>query len=77
MSPAKTDNLASPCLQEKINEVFLTRQQTANYLQISLPTLHQYTKQGLINSYRIGNKIRYKLTEIEDTMKKRNYGRRA
>jgi len=73
----KTDSVVSPFLQEKLNEAYLTRQQTANYLQISLPTLHQYTKDGLITSYRIGNKIRYKLTEIEETMKERNFGRRA
>lgn len=63
-------------LQEKLEEVYLTRLQAANYLQISLPTLHQYTKDGVIISYRMGNKIRYKLTEISLAMKERNFGKK-
>jgi hypothetical protein len=58
-------------------EVYLTRQQTADFLQISLPTLHQYTKDSLITSFRIGNKIRYKQADIEKAMKERNFGRRV
>ncbi|WP_430972421.1 helix-turn-helix domain-containing protein [Sunxiuqinia rutila] len=58
-------------------ETFFTRQQAANYLQMSLPTLHQYTKNGWITSYRIGNKVRYKKADLETALTKRNYGRRA
>lgn len=57
-------------------EVYLTRQQTADFLQISLPTLHQYTKDGLISSFRIGSKIRYKKSDIEKAMQERNFGKR-
>lgn len=31
---------------------YLTRQQVCEILQISLPTLHAYTKEGLIQTYR-------------------------
>lgn len=58
-------------------ESFLTRQQAADYLQMSLPTLHQYTKNGWITSYRIGNKIRYRKADLETALTKRNFGRRA
>jgi excisionase family DNA binding protein len=64
-------------MHNKKEESYLTRMQTAEFLQISLPTLHQYTKDGLINSFRIGNKIRYKKTDIETAMKERNFGRRV
>lgn len=63
--------------KSKEKEVYLTRQQTADFLQISLPTLHQYTKDSLITSFRIGNKIRYKQADIEKAMKERNFGRRV
>jgi excisionase family DNA binding protein len=55
---------------------FLTRQQAAKLLQISLPTLHQYTKDCLITSFRIGNKIRYKKNDLEKALTERNFGRR-
>lgn len=58
-------------------EVYLTRKQAAKFLQMSLPTLHHYTKEGIITSLRIGNKIRYKKTDLEKAMKERNFGRRA
>lgn len=64
-------------LHDKKEEVYLTRQQTASFLQISLPTLHHYTKEGIINSLRFGNKIRYKQSDIEKAMKERNFGRRV
>ncbi len=57
-------------------EKYLTRKQAAKILQISLPTLHQYTKSSLITSYRIGNKVRYKESDIEKALNERNFGRR-
>ena len=56
------------------NTKLLTRVETAQVLQISLPTLHHYTKRGLIKSYRIGTKIRYKFQEIEEALTSRNFG---
>lgn len=58
---------------EQKKEPYLTRKQVAHLLQISLPTLHQYTKQGLLNSYRIGSKVRYKTSEIDEALKSRNF----
>jgi excisionase family DNA binding protein len=63
-------------LHEKKEDAYLTRQQAADFLQMSLPTLHQYTKDGLINSFRIGSKIRYKKSDIEKAMQERNFGKR-
>lgn len=54
-------------------EPFLTRKQVASLLQISLPTLHLYTKQGLLISYRIGTKVRYKAVEINNALQRRNF----
>ena len=48
---------------------FITRQETARFLKISLPTLNSWTKTGLIPAYRIGNRVRYKLQEVEQSLK--------
>ena len=52
---------------------YLTRGEVARFLKISLPTLYRYTKDGLLKSYRIGSKIRYKLEEVEEALKERNF----
>lgn len=54
-------------------EKYLTRGQAARLLQISLPTLHQYTKAGILTSYRVGSRVRYKALEIEAALKERSY----
>tara|TARA_R110000868_G_scaffold93190_1_gene258036 strand:+ start:2001 stop:2279 length:279 start_codon:yes stop_codon:yes gene_type:complete len=52
-------------LQPKQSERLMTRTETADYFQISLSTLWHWTKKGMLNSYGIGNKVYYKLNEIE------------
>lgn len=37
----------------------LTRAQSAKLLGITLPTLSDYTKKGIVKGYRIGGRIRY------------------
>ena len=47
----------------------LTRHEVAALLQVSLPTLHAYTKQGLIKAIRLGRLVRYRKGDIEAAMK--------
>lgn len=49
-------------------ERFLTRGEVARLLKITLPTLHDWTKKGLLKAYRIGNRIRYKEAEVMATI---------
>jgi excisionase family DNA binding protein len=51
------------------NEEYLTRQETAALLKLSLPTLHEYSRLGLIKSYRLGKTIRYKGSDIDKALK--------
>ncbi|WP_336517550.1 helix-turn-helix domain-containing protein [Pollutibacter soli] len=44
---------------------YLSRTEVAEILKISLPTLAEWTKQGLLKSYKIGNRVLYKLDEVE------------
>ena len=45
-----------------------SRKETARILNISLPTLHLFTKEGSIRAYRIGNRVLYKSEDIENAL---------
>ncbi len=47
---------------------FLTRKQTAEKLHLSLGTLDQYVKSGLISSYKIGHRVLFKSNEINESL---------
>ncbi len=51
-------------LQNPDNNKLLTRQETAELLSVSLVTLWDWTKKDIVPAYRIGNKVRYKKSEI-------------
>jgi excisionase family DNA binding protein len=47
---------------------YLTREETAKLLKISLPTLDRYTEIGIIQGYRLGSVIRYVRLEVEASL---------
>lgn len=47
---------------------YMTRKEAAALLKISLPTLNQYIKIGIINGFRIGTRVLYKLKDLESKM---------
>lgn len=49
--------------------IYLTRQQAAELLHITLPTLHEYTKSGVILGSRIGTRVLYSEQAIQDAVK--------
>ena len=59
----------------KNEENYLTRKEAATLLNISLPTLTEYTKKGKLIGYRIGARVIYKLSEIENSLQKIKGGR--
>jgi|GEM_PF-422559 len=46
-----------------------TRKETAARLSITLATLHEYTKSGRISAYRIGNRVLYKDSDIQNALR--------
>lgn len=50
-------------------EILLTRKEAAEKLHISLVTLGDWTKRGLIKSHIIGGRILYKASELEQALK--------
>ncbi|MEB8328315.1 helix-turn-helix domain-containing protein [Flavobacteriaceae bacterium KMM 6897] len=55
-------------LQPKEPMELLTREETAEYLKISLSTLWHWSKRGILSSYGIGNRVFYKRSEIESSL---------
>jgi excisionase family DNA binding protein len=53
-----------------IETVLLDRKEAAKLLNISLPTLDLYSKEGVINARRIGKKILYRKDELITAGKK-------
>ena len=54
--------------QPKKQTEYLTRKEVAKILKVSLVTLTDWNKKGILKPYRLGNLIRYKTTEIEDSL---------
>lgn len=51
---------------------FLTRAEVAELLSISLPTLHEWCKKKILNPYRMGNRVYFKMEEVEKSLKQIN-----
>ena len=47
---------------------FLTRKEVSKLLKVSLVTLTDWNKKGILKPYRLGNLIRYKRAELEEAL---------
>tara|TARA_R110002051_G_scaffold294233_4_gene359452 strand:- start:155 stop:418 length:264 start_codon:yes stop_codon:yes gene_type:complete len=50
------------------DNTLLSRKDTAKKLCVSLPTLHEWTKTGVIKAHRIGGRVLYKVAEIDNAL---------
>jgi hypothetical protein len=48
----------------KVDEQLLTRKEAAAFLKIIHPTLDRYTKEGIVNGRRIGQRILYSKDDL-------------
>lgn len=48
---------------------FYTRSETANKLKVSLSTLHNWSKGGILIPQKIGNRVYYSKTEVLSKLK--------
>ena len=60
--------LNQPKPVEKNSTNFLSRQEVCKLLKITLPTLNDWSKLGRLQSYKIGNRVLYKLDEVENSL---------
>ncbi|WP_339686648.1 helix-turn-helix domain-containing protein [uncultured Nonlabens sp.] len=54
--------------ESKDHDTYLTREEAAQYLSISLGTLWSWTKKGLFKSRRLGNKIYYLKADLKNAI---------
>lgn len=57
-----------PVTPELQGDKLLTRKETADKLKISLVTLNDWSKRGLLKSYIIGGRVLYKESEVEASL---------
>ena len=62
-------------LSKSKNDELLTRQEVAEYLRISLVTIHSY-KHGVLNPIRMGNRILYKKQDILDVLEEQSINKK-
>ncbi|MDV7187633.1 helix-turn-helix domain-containing protein [Lutibacter sp. TH_r2] len=47
---------------------YLTREEVATILKISMSTISDWNRKGILNPYRLGNTIRYKSNELDQVL---------
>ena len=55
--------------RKKTDKQIYTRKEVAQELGISLVTLGEWTKRGIIKAFRIGNSVRYKAEDVDKALK--------
>lgn len=55
---------------EKEKEKLLSREETADLLKISLPTLLDWRKKGIVKPYKLGKRVYYKRHEIMEKLER-------
>ena len=52
------------------NEELLTRNEVANYFKVNISTVRNWTKQGILTKYGVGDRVYYKKNEVEAVLVK-------
>lgn len=74
ITEAVVKSLANEPTSDNINkkDTLLTRKQTAQMLQISLPTLNEWTKRKIIKAKRINSRVRYYESDVRAALESYN-----
>lgn len=86
VSPEQLANLISESVHAQIKDLikstkqkppqesvmFLTRKETAQFFQISLFTVHDWMKKGIIKPYKAGNRTYFKKSELIEVLNSSN-----
>lgn len=59
------NNVKQPDIVVNKKEIYGTRNQISESLHISLPTLWEFTKKGILKGYKISGRVLYKWAEVE------------
>ena len=50
---------------------YISRQEVADIFGITLPTVHEWTINGILSAYKVANRVYYKRKEVESTYTKK------
>lgn len=62
------NELKNELKQATFTEQYLTREEVSELLKISLSTIHNWTKRGILSAYQIGGRVYFKTSDIECSM---------
>jgi len=48
--------------------VWITRKDASEFLGVSLVTIHDWCKKGILHPYKIGNRVRFRRSDIEKVL---------
>ena len=57
-------------LQPKQPNEYLTRKEVSEMLKIDLSSVHNWSKKGILKPHQIGNRVYFKLQEVENAIVK-------
>lgn len=49
---------------------YMTRQQVADYLSITLSTVHTYINQGILTAYKVNGRTLFKMYEVDEALQR-------
>lgn len=49
---------------------YMTRQQVADYLSITLSTVHSYMNKGILTAYKVNGRTLFKMYEVDEALQK-------
>ncbi|MCF8409074.1 MAG: helix-turn-helix domain-containing protein [Crocinitomicaceae bacterium] len=52
---------------------FLTRKETAELFKVSLVTIHDWSNNGILKPYKLGNRTYYKYSELKEALFNSNH----
>ena len=65
-------NEQKKCYNHKPEQKLLSRKEAADFLKVSLVTLHDWSNKDLIKPYKLGNRTYFKLEELLTSISKSN-----
>tara|TARA_R110001592_G_scaffold352878_1_gene651172 strand:+ start:2538 stop:2846 length:309 start_codon:yes stop_codon:yes gene_type:complete len=68
--PLELVEVSKTKVEDNSEEEFITIKNTCEIFKITKPTLNRWRKKGIVTDYRIGNGVRFKKSEILESLKK-------
>lgn len=66
---AKLEEVTSKTKESKDSlDELLTRKEVASHFKVNISTVRNWTKQGVLKKYGLGDRVYYKRKEIEETL---------